>query len=108
MNADPEIRIACSEQFAELCALATTGSLTDEEREQLEHHLAVCDKCRAALADYQSLASEGMAKVAAELALSGRVENPEHAWAQGEIKTRLLSKLAAAQPTQANPSVQRM
>ena len=106
MNPDPETQFACSEQFAELCALSTTGSLTDGEREQLERHLAVCDQCRAALADYQSLASEGMAKVAAELTLSGGLENPEHAWARGEIKTRLLSKLAAAPPTQANPAAQ--
>jgi anti-sigma factor ChrR (cupin superfamily) len=66
MNAEPRIRFACSEEFAELCALSTTGSLTAEERVLLEKHIAVCDQCRALVADYESLASDGMAKLAAE------------------------------------------
>jgi len=108
MNTDPKVRFACNKQFAELCALSTTGSLTDEEWQQLERHIAVCDKCRAVLADYQSLASDGMAKVAAELTVAGKLQHPEHVWAQDEAKARLLSKLAGAQPSRANPAPQRM
>ena len=31
MNSDPKISSGCSASFAELCALSTTGSLTEEE-----------------------------------------------------------------------------
>ena len=98
MNTDPAIRFACTEKFAELCALSTAGSLTDEELTELESHLVRCEQCRAVLADYQSLASDGMGKLAAELASLDGAQNSEHVWAQDEARSRLLSKLGAKEP----------
>jgi hypothetical protein len=93
MNVDPQTRFGCSEEFAELCALSTTGSLTDDERLHLERHLASCEKCSALLRDYRSLASEGVAKLAVELNFDEKLESADHNWAQAEAKDRILNQL---------------
>lgn len=96
MNADSTGPM-CNERFAELCALSTTGSLTESEWRQLESHIASCEECAARLADYESLASEGMAKVAAETTATGGLAVSEHPWARDEVRSRLLSRLACAE-----------
>src|SRR5882672_654156 len=52
------------EEFRQLCALATSGCLTDEEQEQLETHLVQCDGCRRALREYDRVARIGMPSLA--------------------------------------------
>lgn len=54
------------ERFLELCALATTGELSDRESNELRDHLAHCAECRAALRDYRLVAQRGMALIASE------------------------------------------
>jgi len=44
------------EQFLELCAISTTGELTEDERKKLELHLAACSTCRKAKREYEILA----------------------------------------------------
>jgi len=44
------------DEFLELCALATSGELTGEERKKLEEHLPVCASCRQAKKDYETAA----------------------------------------------------
>jgi TolA-binding protein len=44
------------DEFLELCALASSGELTGEERKKLEEHLPVCPSCRQAKKDYESAA----------------------------------------------------
>jgi hypothetical protein len=58
------------EDFLELCALSTTGGLSEEERNRLQDHLAGCDECRQALAEFEAAANIGAPLVAAELATS--------------------------------------
>jgi hypothetical protein len=52
-------------EFEELCALATSGELTDAEQSRLRDHLQYCDICRAALSEYEYLAAEVMPAVGA-------------------------------------------
>src|SRR6267154_953213 len=59
MNSNRPMRLACSEEFAELCALSTTGALTTDEQLRLNRHLSGCRACRDLLADYRGLAVEG-------------------------------------------------
>ena len=56
----------CSEEFAELCALSTSGELNAEELTMLDKHVASCGHCAALLHEYASLAHVGMAKLAAD------------------------------------------
>jgi hypothetical protein len=67
MNSDTQYRYGCSEKYAELCALSTTGELTWEESSALQDHVAICPMCSTLLREYTSLAHAGMAKLAPEL-----------------------------------------
>jgi len=97
MKTNPNIGFACSEKFAELCALATTGALTLEECARIEKHIAGCQKCRDLLAEYESLASDGMAKIGAEANLRAPHREIEDSWSPAEAKSRLLDILRAGE-----------
>lgn len=43
------------QQFLELCALATSGSLNEAEAKKLREHLAVCSECREAIQEYHAV-----------------------------------------------------
>jgi len=54
------------EEFLELCALATSGDLADEERTRLEAHLADCAECRQTLEQFEAVASQAIPALAPE------------------------------------------
>ncbi len=56
------------EEFLELCASATAGELTAEERARLDEHLAGCRDCRLAMSEYEMVAQLGLATLAEGLA----------------------------------------
>ena len=68
MSNDIQFPAGCSEEFAELCALSTSGELNAQESERLREHVAICDACAMLLREYTSLAQVGMVELAAELA----------------------------------------
>lgn len=43
------------ERYAEMCAVFTTGSLTEEELRELKEHLSQCESCRRLLSEYRQL-----------------------------------------------------
>jgi anti-sigma factor ChrR (cupin superfamily) len=55
------------DEFLELCALATSGSLTDAERTRLREHLPTCSECRKALEDFESVVKEILPELVPEL-----------------------------------------
>jgi hypothetical protein len=64
------------EEFLELCALSTTGSLTTEERTRLETHLALCSACREAMKQFETVVDKGIPALGPELAPGNLIENP--------------------------------
>jgi predicted nucleic acid-binding Zn-ribbon protein len=56
------------EQFLELCALATSGSLSAEEKKKLQDHLAVCPACQEAMNDFEAVVDTAVPSLARELA----------------------------------------
>ena len=46
------------DEFLELCAVSTSGELTDDEQKRLREHLAICASCREALRQYESIVSD--------------------------------------------------
>ena len=48
------------EEFLELCALSTSGDLTEEEQMKLHVHLAGCAECRQALREFETAVDVGM------------------------------------------------
>jgi hypothetical protein len=53
---DVWLRMGAHDKFIELCAISTSGSLTEKEKTELQDHLAACPKCREVLREYQEAA----------------------------------------------------
>jgi hypothetical protein len=48
------------DRFLELCAIATSGDLTEEEQKTLQRHLVECPECQQALKEFEAAAGIGM------------------------------------------------
>lgn len=48
------------EEFLELCAISTTGELSEDEQNRLREHLATCPECRQALTEFEAVADVGV------------------------------------------------
>jgi len=62
----------CSEmglhdEFLELCAVSTSGDLTEEEQKMLQAHLAECAECRKALRQFEAAVDIGVPLLASNL-----------------------------------------
>lgn len=67
------------DEFLELCAISTTGELTDEEQSKLNGHLRTCAECRETLREFGAVANVGAPQIAAELG--------DDTWRESEIST---------------------
>ena len=56
------------EEFLELCAVSTSGDLTEEEQNKLKAHLAGCAECRQALKEFEAAVDIGVPLLASKLA----------------------------------------
>jgi Anti-sigma-K factor rskA/Putative zinc-finger len=56
------------EEFLQLCALSTSGTLTEAEQRKLRDHLAGCPGCREAMKQFETVADHGIPALAPELA----------------------------------------
>lgn len=63
------------EEFLELCAVSTTGELSEDELAILKQHLAVCAECRRVASEFEAAASVGAPLLASELAVPGADEH---------------------------------
>jgi len=55
------------EEFLELCAVSTSGDLSEEERVKLQVHLSGCDECRRALKEFEAAVDVGVPLLASKL-----------------------------------------
>jgi len=79
------------EKFLELCAAATAGDLSREERIALDSHLAECADCRRALREYERVTASGIPALAAELAPND--ESRDDSWSAKDAEQRLFENL---------------
>jgi hypothetical protein len=56
------------DEFLELCALSTSGDLTEEEQKELQAHLSECKECRQALKEFETAVDVGVPLLSAKLA----------------------------------------
>src|SRR5271156_4528782 len=56
------------EEFLELCAVSTSGDLTEEEQKKLQAHLTGCAECRQALREFEAAVDVGVPLLASKLA----------------------------------------
>jgi hypothetical protein len=62
------------DKFLELCAISTSGDLTEEEQKDLQAHLAECSGCRNALKEFEAAADIGMPLLYPQLASPDSLE----------------------------------
>jgi hypothetical protein len=52
-------------EFLELCAVSTSGQLTEEEQKKLQEHLLVCKSCRQTLRQYEAVVDQAIPAIVA-------------------------------------------
>jgi len=79
------------DEFLELCAVSTSGQLTQDEQKRLGEHLAICSACRQAIKQYQSLFAHAIPAIAAEEVPEDLEPGPS--WSQQRAEARLLNRI---------------
>ena len=80
------------DEFLELCAVSTSGQLTQEEQKKLEEHLAVCSSCREAIKQYEAVVAHAIPAMAADEAPENL--EPGAAWSQKKAEAALFDRIA--------------
>jgi anti-sigma factor RsiW len=80
------------EEFRALCAMATSGCLSHQERTSLEAHLAVCDECRQAAEEYERVAGIAMPSLVPDF--PGDVPDVPQDWSPKMAKQEFFRRLA--------------
>ncbi len=80
------------DEFLELCAVSTSGQLTEEEQKRLQEHLAVCQSCREALRQYEAVVGRAIPAIAANEE-SGSTE-PGPSWSREQAEKAFFQRLA--------------
>src|ERR1700722_19038977 len=84
------------DEFLELCAVSTSGDLTEEEQDRLNAHLAGCPECRQALKEFEAavdlgapLVSSKLSAIASEKSLpgEGKLKDPAIGFRPGSERT---------------------
>jgi hypothetical protein len=86
------------DEFLELCAVSTSGQLTEEEQKRLDEHLAICSICREALKQYEAIAAHAIPAIAAEDAADDVEPGP--AWSQRRAEVSLFNQIAQEEHSQ--------
>ncbi len=82
------------DEFLELCATATTGSLGAEERRRLNEHLVQCESCREIMAQYQAIVDR---VIPGWIADPGEEKRAPSGWSQEEAEARLFARLGKSE-----------
>src|SRR4029077_12590849 len=80
------------DEFLELCAVSTSGQLTEEEQKKLQEHLAVCQSCREALQQYEAVVGQAIPAIAANEEPQAAESAPS--WSQEEAEKAFFKRLA--------------
>jgi hypothetical protein len=80
------------DEFLELCAVSTSGQLSEEDQRRLQEHLVVCSSCRTALQQYEAIIRHAIPALGAE-------ETREHlegggAWSEKQAESTLFARIA--------------
>lgn len=80
------------DEFLELCAIATTGSLSAEERQRLREHLPNCPDCRETIAQYEAVIAKAIAPLASDPSTLDLSDHSAH-WSLQEAEAALFARL---------------
>ena len=90
------------EEFLELCAVSTSGELTEEEQKKLKVHLAECAECRQALREFEAAVDVGVPLLSSHL---GDAPPEESSAAATEPKGHRTSAQSVSAPSKEAPVV---
>jgi len=79
------------DEFLELCAVSTSGQLSEEDQNRLQEHLAVCADCREALREYESIVNDTIPAIGAEE--TNRID-PGPGFSQSKAEKAFFDRLA--------------
>jgi hypothetical protein len=79
-------------RYFELCALATTGTLSDREWSELKSHLSECKQCPELLQKYREIARTGMPMLISEESIGDH--HGQESWTPEAAKTDLFARIA--------------
>jgi len=80
------------DEFLELCAVSTSGQLTQEEQKRLEEHLAGCASCREAIRQYEAVVTHTIPAIAADATAEDLEPGP--GWSQHRAEQALFDRIA--------------
>ena len=80
------------DEFLELCAVSTSGQLTEEEQKRLQEHLAVCPSCRKVLQQYEAVIDQAIPAIAADEKPESAEPDPD--WSQEQAEKIFFQRLA--------------
>jgi Putative zinc-finger len=92
------------DEFLELCAVSTSGQLSEEEQNRLEAHLAICPDCREALREFESVVSDTIPALGSKDA--SRVD-PGPGFSQSKAEKAFFDRLAREEGQQAHAAEKR-
>jgi predicted nucleic acid-binding Zn-ribbon protein len=81
------------EYYAELCALATSGTLTDQEWCRLTAHLPYCGDCRRLVQEYREISRTGIALLMPDK-IADDGAGPQGSWSPELAKQELFARIA--------------
>lgn len=90
--------ISPHDEFLKLCAVSTSGELTEEEQKKLQEHLAVCESCRQSLQQYEAIVGKAIPAIAANEPPTD-VES-DSSWSEEAAERALFKRLHAEEEHQ--------
>ena len=94
------------DEFFELCAVSTSGQLSEAEHKRLQEHLATCQPCREALKQFEAVVGHAIPVIGANELSESSGSSPS--WSQEQAEKGLFERLAREEKGQAskyeNPS----
>jgi hypothetical protein len=80
------------DEFLELCAVSTSGQLTEEDQRRLQEHLVVCATCREALKQYEAIIRHAIPAMGAEE--TSQHQEAGSRWSEKQAESALFERLA--------------
>ena len=80
------------DEFLELCAVSTSGQLSEEDQQRLREHLVVCSSCREALQQYEAIIRHAVPAMGAEETPQNIAAGPR--WSEKQAESALFERIA--------------
>ncbi len=80
------------DEFLELCAVSTSGQLSEEDQRRLREHLVVCSSCREALQQYEAIIRHAIPAMGAEETPQDMEAGPR--WSEEQAESALFERIA--------------